>query len=195
MYDEREPSPTRESHGTHPEVSTADPSFELNSFAWGLLETTESSDVWSTNIASAHSKSVDPEQRTDVPPDDLTTRPPDDATSARPESRIPRRDLIGPKLPGYVIEGVIGHGGMGVVYKARHIHDPAGARAYYEKPLGAFDRRLKAEPKSVLAQEGAARTHYYLALVDVQSDPDLDAVRSDPGFEAVLSEYKKAASN
>jgi tetratricopeptide (TPR) repeat protein len=43
------------------------------------------------------------------------------------------------------------------------LNDPAGARAYYEKALASFDRRLKAEPKSVLAQEDAAKTHYYLA--------------------------------
>ena len=30
-------------------------------------------------------------------------------------------------------------------------------------------------------------------LVDVQTDPDLDAVRSAPGFDAVVAEYKKAA--
>ncbi len=30
-------------------------------------------------------------------------------------------------------------------------------------------------------------------LVNVQTDPDLDAVRSAPGFEAVVAEYKKAA--
>jgi len=31
-------------------------------------------------------------------------------------------------------------------------------------------------------------------LVDVQTDPDLDAVRSAPRFEAVIAQYKKAAS-
>jgi tetratricopeptide (TPR) repeat protein len=30
-------------------------------------------------------------------------------------------------------------------------------------------------------------------LVDVQTDPDLDAVRDAPGFEAVVAEYRKAA--
>ncbi len=31
-------------------------------------------------------------------------------------------------------------------------------------------------------------------LVDVQTDPDLDAIRSAPGFEAVVAEYRKAAA-
>jgi len=31
------------------------------------------------------------------------------------------------------------------------------------------------------------------SLVDVQTDPDLDAVRDAPGFEAVVAEYRKAA--
>ncbi len=30
-------------------------------------------------------------------------------------------------------------------------------------------------------------------LVDVQTDPDLDAVRDAPGFEAVVAKYRKAA--
>jgi hypothetical protein len=30
-------------------------------------------------------------------------------------------------------------------------------------------------------------------LVDVQTDPDLDAARTAPGFEAVVAEYRKAA--
>jgi tetratricopeptide (TPR) repeat protein len=31
-------------------------------------------------------------------------------------------------------------------------------------------------------------------LVDVETDPDLDAVRGAPGFEAILAEYRKAAA-
>ncbi len=30
-------------------------------------------------------------------------------------------------------------------------------------------------------------------LVDVETDPDLDAIRNAPGFEAVVAEYRKAA--
>jgi len=50
-------------------------------------------------------------------------------------------------------------------------------------------RYIESAYKSLRLALGAG----WKSLVDVETDPDLDAIRTDPGFEAVVAEFRKAA--
>jgi serine/threonine-protein kinase len=71
--------------------------------------------------------------------DALPPPPPDDATAL-------------PQIPGYAVEAVLGRGGMGVVYKARHLrlNRPVTLKflprrfAQHPKPLERFRREARA---------------------------------------------------
>ena len=49
------------------------------------------------------------------------------------------------------------------------LKDPVGARVLYEKALAELERRLRAEPESVVARDDLAVTHYYVATAALRA--------------------------
>ena len=64
-----------------------------------------------------------------------------------------------------------------------HRKDPAAALVFYRKALVGFDRRLKAEPENVVAQEQLAVTHYYVATAALRAG---DRKSADLHYKACL---------
>ena len=62
------------------------------------------------------------------------------------------------------------------------LKDPAAARVFYEKALAGFERRLKAEPESVVAKEDLAVTHYYVATAALRAGDRKAADRALQGL-------------
>lgn len=76
-----------------------------------------------------------------------------------------------PDIPGYVLESVIGHGGMGVVYKARHIKLD---RVVALKMLRGGDRASQRELASLLREARAIAGLKHPHIVEVHDVGDVD---------------------
>lgn len=133
-------------------------------------------------------------------PDGADTRPtlpppvPDGATVSD-GGRPPARDVL-PVVPGYAVEGELARGGMGVVYRARHLslNRPAAIKmilgGHYQNPTARLRFLVEAEAVAALDHPNVIHVHEfgthdglpYFALEFVGGGTLADRLRRDGRF-------------